>query len=166
MRAQLVLVLLTLSGCAHAVPSAVEATRAKFSRTDSCPDERVVVSTRSDLVPKPGALASPAMPPEVAADPVQSEAWRKIYTPEIPAPDVAADPERLAVWKANHRRALSDYLKRQRLASKRGTAEIVAARGCGVERLYVCVVHARNRSTGWLGCDPIPPSALESRSSL
>jgi hypothetical protein len=165
MRAQSVLILLTLSGCAHAVPSATEATRAKFSRTDSCPDERVVVSTRHDLVPKPGALASPAMPPEVAADPVQSEAWRKTYTPEIPAADVAADPERLAVWQANHRRALSDYLKRQHLAMKRGKAEIVAAKGCGMTRLYVCVVHARNRSSSWLGCDPIPESSLESRAS-
>jgi hypothetical protein len=106
------------------------------------------------------------MPAEIAADPVQSETWRKIYTPEIPAPDVAADPERLAVWKANHRRALSDYLKRQRLAAKRGKAEIVAAQGCGVTRLYVCVVHAGKRNPSWLGCDPIPASSLESRSSL
>jgi hypothetical protein len=157
-----VLIVLTLGGCAHAVPSAVEATRAKFSRTDSCPDERIVVSARHDLVPKAAeGFSPPPIPPEIAADPVQSEAWRKIYTPEIPAPKVAADPERLSVWKANHRRALADYLKRQRLASKRGKAEIVAARGCGATRLYVCVVRAGKRNPSWLGCDPIPESSLE-----
>lgn len=60
--------------------------RESFARELSCPDERITVTPRKDLVGADLAIR-----------------------PEAPPKDIAADPGRLAIWQKEEARRLADY---------------------------------------------------------
>lgn len=76
-------------GCSMPLPDGAQSV---FSRTYTCPEDRITVTPRPDLIPhtllKGGEVVAPPPPPPVAADPERMRLWRTLHPPTTSIDDI------------------------------------------------------------------------------